>query len=841
MDLDAPEQAEPRRERDQRVVYKAFHPSILVREALPRLFTTDEEVVYGLTLLKFLYDPEEAHKILDAVVRGHGGARRDITTGEAFEVKHVNFRVIPNMMGDGGSSGRFASRRQRDTHEAAIVSSGGGSGNPGTAATAAHRRETEHMFAEDGPSSQVSPFFIDPRYVILYGDTNEHLYTAIARAIKHPAPPPSQVHRILKDYAGIMYRAHPAYLRLDSIRAVRRPAAPPATGGSSRGGGGGAIAPGIERPSLSTAPAAAALPPSRTFSANQLREFQVRGLDGYGVNEDTQHGYDSRSSIASSGGAGGSGGSNTDSLPGGLPEDLAPPVVIGQLLPSEFVTDCGTSCIPIRSWHSNVNNAVKWELALDEPTTEEPVVLLYKDPQDRSGKRAVVAVLVEYVYKEAHKDALLESIRHVLSNNTIDEGGRNFITALPYIYSRAAIRADVKRTRSRLRGPLSIEDAEEDEEDDDDDFGVIRDAEGEVMPQFCHVLHIERNEARSAIMKWSLPGTADSHALTHSSIRFAAPDDRESLTQRLFRSKLGLIFDKNSPMNAYFLLRHFQKNNLSFEETPWHRGVYSYLPEIESATLRTLTDSIVRSTASNVKLIANYPRDSVRPLLEARILEQLDVDIETDEVTRARLFHIGSDYVKDLVIFDPTTATESRNKEAGTSVPAVAFGSQIRRFKHDDMKRLTDTQPIVVGKIGRMEKTLADGEKETSTVLKGFLKQKRTDRKQQRVEAIAAAAVVEELPAPALVPLLTAEPSVDAVADESSEHLAGVNSARAFFPLHVAPARRDDSKRPREPARHEGDEPPSKRPRKALVQPTVTAVMTGQLPFGPLFGHHDHH
>jgi hypothetical protein len=619
---------------EKRLDFRPFHPSMLVREALPRMFVTDEHVVYGLSLLDFLVSPTGNHKIMETIA---GRMNTPVYKGDPFQLKASRFRIIQNemlpMQGLDGAFNTGAGRMVVSRFRAGRLERGR-RGQTSVTVTE-QEREYDDGGGALGPDYSQPTSFVDPRYCILTADSFAILYIEISRNVARPAPGPNQVTRVLNNLAELRYPAHPAILKLvprPDAPALPPSAAPPApptaastaarlpAGGAAFGQlmGQARVPPtttllvpslGLEPPpslqpsySLMQQPSHSA---TRELAIRQSREnIQRQNQDRMQVVPPFARGDDSNTMIAGS-------GDSQHGAPAPAPPQ-EPPVYI----PGPFAKYDGVQA-PMSNTHfmAHAEDSYTWELETDKPCEELPIVKLYQDPFDRHRKRVVVAVLLEYVKNEGHKDALHEAIRHVFSNNTLTES-RRFITAQPAIYDPAQAAGD---------------------------FGIEPDTsstfEPRVMPQFCRMIEVVPTKRNMTYFFASL-GTAESDAFISSTLAIDVPDDRAATLAGFVGGRQGIKVQQGVSVNHYFVNRHFQRNGLMLEGSEHHENPLFYQPETQTRLLRQMYDAAGKKLGANMRFIEHYPDDSIATMLIKSLQrEEREMMDEEGEEILAEQFH----------------------------------------------------------------------------------------------------------------------------------------------------------------------------------------------------------
>lgn len=547
--------------------YKEFTPDILVLEGGPRLFVTDEHVVFATTATNFMFDPGHRYRILNAVVRL---LNTDVTTRQPFALGSVHFRSFYNR-----SQTAFAARHGRHhgnqgarhlqiqgvSAQLPALTRGGNNNNDnnnngaarnGTITMANMQHPLPHADDEDDNDAEVSPYLVDPRYVVFTGANPAATWARISAVIKHERPAPIEVIRALRELSNVYYKAHPA--KLTFVPDASRPAgsAPPASPSPPA------------RPMTTASPQA----PLTSLFTSLVPSIQALG--------------------------GGGGGSNSSSSMQSAQRAGDAPV-----LPSEYIGN-----IPLNTIKQRRRDMFTWSLDTDAPPTDEPIVYIVSEGGgyeagggargggvgaggDASGggggssRPLSVAVLLEYVINECHENALLDSITHVLGNNTIaNPEGKLFLTGMPYLHV----------------DPVTGEE--------------------EMMPQFFRTLRVMPSE-RDFIVSFVQTGTLESNTFIRSSLRFGGGADDDSSISREFASKAGMVFTPGVDINEYFAGRHFTRIGLDLKATKHHQAFVCYTPAVESEQNRRIMAKVAEQS-TNVVLIDSYPEDCVNDLLVRR-------------------------------------------------------------------------------------------------------------------------------------------------------------------------------------------------------------------------------
>lgn len=223
---------------------------------------------------------------------------------------------------------------------------------------------------------------------------------------------------------------------------------------------------------------------------------------------------------------------------------------------------------------------IHWKLEMNKPTSAERIVIVEKNPVNPS--EFMICILLEYVIMNRRKDAMLSAITDVLSSScmgTEEEGGRTFITSLPYVHAPT----------------------------------------GETMPQILRTVKIPWAD-KPIICRFPNIGTLDSNAFCSSTIRYA----REAHTHdplgiiRTIRGSSGIQFKDEDP-DIYFCWRHWVRSGLNVADDEY----LIHTPAFESERCRQLMTKLVAMVTvagkqEQIQMIENYPRDSVVYTLRMR-------------------------------------------------------------------------------------------------------------------------------------------------------------------------------------------------------------------------------
>lgn len=560
-----------------KVEFRAFHPMMLYRESVPRLWVTDEIVIYAITLLSFMFDSNNRYRILETIANH---LNTPVISGKPFALSTVNFRIMHNQgyinAGGPGSWQGYKSRMRSMTY-----SKGDATATATVQSTEFKGNGTNDDEAENDTTS--SPFLIDPDYVVLTEDNWQALWARICSVPRQEAPAPNEVIRILKELVGINYKAHPSILKK------------------------------VEQP-------------KKVLQLQQQQQQRARQepqgrrpmslfAEAIGDNSNTMFERDSRSESDHSGGGLATSSSRVASLFTDVMQQTAlnrNPVgaMSNRDASSEMMQEESNSqsrhvdpeaaiaagddngnlmSLDFYNHHLKRRTRFQWKLLSDMPARDRPIVMLYQDPTDVRGRRVTVAVLLEYVLKEAHKDAMVEAITRVMSNNTIPPEGRTFLTGMPYVHFEEPENAEVE----------------------------VVDAPGEIMPQYCRTLHIPRSE-KDMLVKFARVGTHDSRAFNDSSLRFSTKGDIQTIISQEFNSNVGMKMESDRSINAYFAARHFIRCNLPLEGDTVTRAYTAYLPEVESAAIHKLLSAIAKKNSGLLEFIQVYPDDCVQAQLAER-------------------------------------------------------------------------------------------------------------------------------------------------------------------------------------------------------------------------------
>jgi hypothetical protein len=589
-----------------RLAWQPFHPSILVREALPRLYVTDEHVVYGLSLLDFLVTAGSAHKVLDTVA---SKINIPVHHGEPFVLGKMRFRITPNdllaMQGlDGafGGGGRLAVSRFRGGRMTKRR------GVQQTSMTVAEEtREYDDSGSGQGIGYTQPTSFIDARYAVYTADSWSILYSNVARASAQPAPPPNQVVRMFNQLATLMYAAHPVVLKpaLIADEPASSSSSSAAASTAMRLPAGAAVfaqlaaqprvppTTALMMPSLRLDPPSSDLMQESSTASDRERAIRDARARAQQQNQDRMQlarGPEDSNTVVM--------GASGDSL-GFFPPPRPP---------GPYAKYDGMQA-PMSSEHfvAHADDSYVWEVQMDKPTEDVPVVQMYTDPFDRNRSRVVVAVLLEYVKNEGHKDSLHEAIRHVLSNNTLSQP-RRFITAQPATFDPQTSAAE---------------------------FDVEPDAykdtfEPRVLPQFCAVIDVKPTR-RSLFTFFPSLGTDESDAFISSSLGMQVADDRASTLSSYFSDQPGIRFKEGVSINEYFATRHFQRHCLSPNGSDWHKKPLYYIPENQTRILRLACDSAGKMPKARIRFIEHYPQDSIKRMLRESMAREMYHKMDEEE------------------------------------------------------------------------------------------------------------------------------------------------------------------------------------------------------------------
>lgn len=240
---------------------------------------------------------------------------------------------------------------------------------------------------------------------------------------------------------------------------------------------------------------------------------------------------------------------------------------------------------PLKTQHM-----IHWKLQLDRPTTAERIVIIEKNPVNPS--EFMICVLLEYVIMNRRKDAMLSAITDVLSSScmgTNEEGGRTFITSLPYVH-----------------GPS-----------------------GETMPQFLRTVTIPW-APRSIVCRFPNIGTLDSDAFCGSTIRYSRETSAHDPVGiiRAIRGSSGIQFADQDP-DIYFCWRHWSRSGLDISSQEY----LIYTPALETERCRHLMQKITSGdNPYEIKMINEYPRDSVADTLRKRYVAKATKDITDSRI-----------------------------------------------------------------------------------------------------------------------------------------------------------------------------------------------------------------
>ncbi len=178
---------------------RPFHPRMMIDHAMPRAYVTDEIVVDVMTMLSFLWEPKHLHDILETIVvlmnnAPHHSASASSSSSVAASETCLNssttqFRFVRNPAynrrgGGGGGHRRFATQ-----------SMGGGGGGGGSDA------------------SEEPEFIIDPRYVVVSGQTDKQIFSKICEASKsatNTIPSVPHVKRVIRTLQSTFRASHAA-------------------------------------------------------------------------------------------------------------------------------------------------------------------------------------------------------------------------------------------------------------------------------------------------------------------------------------------------------------------------------------------------------------------------------------------------------------------------------------------------------------------------------------------------------------------------------------------------------------------------------------------------------
>jgi hypothetical protein len=626
-------------------VYKAFTPDVLVKTALPRLYVTDEMVVYAMTLMSFMFESEHRFVILDTIV---SSLNPGVQTGEPFQLNRAHFRIMPNPDLVGINSADHWRRRQRrqnnnnyyqqqnNNNNNNNANGTGKFGNTpqknGTAAAPENSMQQQPREDDDDEEEEDPAFILDARYACITAENLTTCYNNVVHNIEQNTPSVIEVVRTIKDMADVRFSAHPARLVRISPSTKRIQAS-----------GMDSDLMNIEESSIGAQPAgrlymdenaqdgfrsSASVDESSNAGGESFFAMTSRLALDYATKSSTS-GKKSKTTAA----AAANNNSTLKTAARHMHHDAMRQFVSLPLTdernksataasspssrahPSEDSMDVrianATHNVPSSPQKKNKkdkkgymtvdmknryrNDMYCWELddGEDSVTTSEPVVITCKDPTDQRGNRIMVCVLIEYIKKAPRGDAMLEAIKSVLSTNIMPAGGRTYLTGLPYVYRRT------------------------------------EDVKPEIMPQFCRTLTVPYSN-KPFFHRYVRIGTRDSQGFLRSTIRFGNSDDQASTVATHLATTQGLVMDKNTDFNEYCVKRHFHRIGFVQGQSAVHMPAVLYLPAVESNHLRKMTDKLANLENSNVELTAVYPEDCVKEQLTLRKMDRMDITEEND-------------------------------------------------------------------------------------------------------------------------------------------------------------------------------------------------------------------
>lgn len=625
-------------------IYKAFTPDVLVHGGIPRLYVTDEMIVYVLTLLSFMFESEHRYVILDTIVSVLNPA---VHKGNPFRLQEGKFRIMANPDLIGVNTG--AARSNNASHNNNYYNNNNAN-NKGSQQQQQQPQQQQQQ-QQNRDDDEDAPFIIDPRYACIAGENLTTIHSNIMHKISQNTPSILEVQRTLKDTSGLMYEAHPARL-VPTTPNYHAEKSDDADEGDAMD---------IDHPTTQSIQNRVMAAMSQ-HDENAQSGFDDGALDHVGRGHQQQrHGgedyrthysnirdqYAMRQSTTLSASNGKSNTSTSaaairnvrsdalrsfialptdDRRAGNQNESMADSMLI-----SEDTSDGSgqqqqnTRAVPktkvaprvvdtarpmtVQMKNTHRREFYRWELDETAPTKSEPVVLCVKDPTDPRGRNVMVCVLIEYVMNAPRGDAMVNAIKSVLSTNIMPPQGRTYLTGLSYVHYATPESAP------------------------------------EIMPQFCRTLTVPYSD-KPFVHRYVRIGTRDSQAFLRSTLRFGNADDHSASIANHMATSLGLRMEPNKDFNEYCVNRHFHRVGYVLSETENHMAPIMYLPAVESAQLRKLTDRQAAKANSNLELTKVYPDDCVREQLTLRRTDRMDIHANSEYTSR--YFESSNDLISTI-------------------------------------------------------------------------------------------------------------------------------------------------------------------------------------------------